>query len=111
MARIPRTVDIKTIIVGNEDLDPETTRTVDLSLLFVDESLQASFTWFWSKQEDLITRVSTATGPPTFDNLDALTSSGIELEGKATFLEGWYVMGSYTYQMNKSGDGRNDFTL
>ena len=69
-------VDIKTIIVGNEDLDPETIRTVDLSLLFIDESLQASFTWFWSKQEGLITRVSTATGPPKFDNLDFRRSRG-----------------------------------
>lgn len=47
----------------------------------------------------------------TFQNQGSLTIEGVELEGKITFADNWFVTAGLTYQRNEDAMGREDFTL
>lgn len=91
------------VLIGNPALQPESIITYDTQLFFHDKNTEVSVTYFRSKLEDLITRVSTG-GTPTYENGGVQRFWGIEFEGKKYFNNNLYLLGSFTYQDNKQSN-------
>lgn len=119
--RAPYALEVETNIVfpaivlsGNSELDHERVTTLDAQLFYHAEHLQASLTWFRSKQQDLILRTLTTPGPPaevTFRNAGELKIEGLEFESKWIPTHHWFLTLSATAQKNRDGRGVDDVTL
>lgn len=66
--------------VGNPDLQPETSWTLDGGLDFVRGAFKASLTYFMTEYEDKIQATTTAAGDSTWDNLGEASMEGLEAE-------------------------------
>jgi outer membrane receptor for ferrienterochelin and colicins len=97
---------------GTPDLAPEKVGTFDAQLFYHQDQGQISLTYFRSQQKDLITRgLLPGESRRRHFNLGSLTLHGIELDGKFSPEERWFITGSLTYQINKDGDGIKNYTL
>lgn len=85
------------ILVGNDDLTPETITTYDAQLYFKDEKTYAAATYFNSTIDRLIIR-DTSVSPTSFINGGTQRIHGIELETKRFLTNNWHILGSFTYQ-------------
>jgi len=101
------------VVYGNPLLAPETVQTLDAQLFYQHAELQASLTYFYTRQRDLIVRRPIAPNSIAqyHFNQDQVNISGLELETRFTPLKGWYVTGSLTYQKNENKAGKEDVTL
>ena len=64
--------------IGNPDLEPETSWTLDAGIDLTRGALEASLTWFTSRYEDMIQAVTTATGHNTWENVGRASVEGFE---------------------------------
>lgn len=64
--------------VGNPDLEPETSRTLEGGVEFVQGALETSLTFFTSRYEDMIQAKATAAGTGTWKNLGEASVEGFE---------------------------------
>ncbi|MCJ8271398.1 MAG: TonB-dependent receptor, partial [Psychrosphaera sp.] len=97
--------------LGNSSLEHELVTNYDLQFFYERDQLQASVTFFKSKQEDLIDRIAINATDIVFQNKNSLDIKGVEIESKFTFKDNWYFTGSFSYQTNEDGDGVKNFTL
>jgi outer membrane receptor for ferrienterochelin and colicin len=89
--------DIKsTRLNGNPNLNPEILKNLDVQLFYTGTRLELAATYFDSRKEDNITRVS-----GTFENAGINKAHGLEFEGKYIPSANLYINGSYAYQTNK----------
>jgi outer membrane receptor for ferrienterochelin and colicins len=88
------------VLVGSEDLEPETITTYDAQLFYHDEKTYAAVTYFKSTTNGLIVR-DTSVNPASFKNGGEQQFDGIELEAKRFLTPHWHVLGSTMYQNNK----------
>jgi outer membrane receptor for ferrienterochelin and colicin len=99
-------------ITGNPLLKPETVTTLDLQLLYKKKDYEFALTYFNSKQQDLI---ATSFDPKaimfSYANQGKVDFHGIELEGKLMPVEHLYVVSSLTYQTNKNGAGKKNYSM
>ncbi len=81
----------KDLYLGNEDLDPETSRSAEAGIALHNDRLRGQLVYFYNRIEDLIDAelVSTASGKRTFEyqNVNKATTYGIELETGVTLTE------------------------
>jgi len=66
--------------VGNPDLQPETSWTLDGGVDFVRGAWKASLTYFMTEYEDMIQATTTAGGDSTWENLGEASVEGLEAE-------------------------------
>ncbi len=66
--------------VGNPDLEPEASRTLDGGIDLVQGALEASLTYFVTQYEDKIQATTTAGGDSTWENLGEASVEGLEAE-------------------------------
>jgi outer membrane receptor protein involved in Fe transport len=104
-----RDVNAPGIILGNPDLDPETAQTLEAELNYHSEGIQASLSYYYTLEDDLIIRSGTGPTPQNF-NQGELTIQGIEFDWKYAVTKELYLTGSYRYQWNKD-DETTDVTL
>ncbi|MFO7785480.1 MAG: TonB-dependent receptor [Thermodesulfobacteriota bacterium] len=64
--------------LGNPDLKPETSRTLDFGIDYVRGAMEASFTYFMTRYKDKIQATSTAGGDNTWANLGEASLEGLE---------------------------------
>jgi outer membrane receptor protein involved in Fe transport len=97
------------VLVGNEDLKPETATTYDAQIFYDDQKTFAAVTFFDSTINDLIIRDSSVS-PASFKNGGEQHFQGVELEGKRFLTSHWQLLGSTLYQDNKETDDLNPST-
>jgi vitamin B12 transporter len=98
-------------VVGNPDLTPERTRTVELGVQHVSPRGRVSVgaTAFAQRFTDLIQYSGSAPqGEPNYQNLAAASADGLELEGVARVRQGVTARASYTYLKTKVTDAGAD---
>lgn len=66
--------------LGNPELKPETSRTLDCGIDYVRGAMEASFTWFMTSYKDKIEASTTAGGDSTWANLGKASLNGLEAE-------------------------------
>ncbi len=103
-----RFLNVPGVIEGNEMLSPETIKTFDIQFSRQDHNSLISLTYFHSRHENLISRVSGS--PTTTINDGDITYDGIELEWKWQVNKQWEVLGNASYQTNERNDGAEDMT-
>ncbi len=94
------------ILVGNDDLEPETITTYDAQLFYHDEKTYAALTYFYSTIEDLII-YDTSAPQMTYMNSGKQKFDGIEFEAKRFITQNWHVLGSFLHQENEEDEGLN----
>ncbi len=67
-------------IVGNPDLNPETSNTYEGGVDFVQNAFDASLTYFYTDFEDKIVSTTLADGSKSWKNMGDATTSGFEAE-------------------------------
>ncbi len=67
-------------IVGNPDLNPETSNTYEGGVDFVQNAFDASLTYFYTDFEDKIVSTTLADGSKSWKNMGDATISGFEVE-------------------------------
>ena len=67
-------------VVGNPDLDPESSRTYEAGLDYFQDGFTGSLTYFHTDFEDKIVTTYRADGTQTWDNVGDATVAGVELE-------------------------------
>ncbi|MBN1765073.1 MAG: TonB-dependent receptor [Sedimentisphaerales bacterium] len=91
------------ILVGNDDLEPETVETYDAQLFYHNDTTYAALTYFDTNIDGLIIYDPT-TAPPEADisygNGGEQKFDGVEFEVKHFFTPNWHILGSYMYQDN-----------
>lgn len=101
-------------ISGNANLVPENISTFETQLSYNMEKGNIAFTYFRSKQTDLIGRIpnpdATAGTALTYTNAGELTSQGIEIETKFYPSQTFYLTGSYSFQTNKDGNNNKNIS-
>ena len=100
-------------IYGNENLDPEKVKTIDVGLSYQAGQAQLGANFFYSKQSDIITYVfDFATFTSNYVNLPGeYEFIGGEFEGKYYVNNKIYVDGSVLYQNNKRDTIKNIMPL
>ncbi|MBN1980040.1 MAG: TonB-dependent receptor [Chitinivibrionales bacterium] len=99
-------------IVGSKSLRPEKVTTLDVQFFYMAQRLQASATYFNSRQKDLISTVFDPVGGwLVFENTSKVSAQGIELEGKYAFQEKVYMNGSLVYTYRTDANDEQDKTL
>ncbi|WP_022668589.1 TonB-dependent receptor plug domain-containing protein [Desulfospira joergensenii] len=63
---------------GNEDLDPENSRTYEIGIDYAENSLSASLTYFYTEFKDKISYESIGGGVTQYKNIEGATISGFE---------------------------------
>lgn len=111
-ARVETDFNVPPIISGNPDLVPEKVATSELQFFHEGKAYQTAFTYFHTKQKNLIGRVFTPNGPSlfTYNNLGVGNFQGLEFEGKYSPSDKWYTTFSLTYQENEDGEGVEGFS-
>lgn len=103
-------------IIGNPDLEPETSSSFEIGARYDNDWLGAGVTFFRNNLEDMITiqnRTANAGLAPTlpnfvgylpdgrpifaYENLDKVSTQGIEVGAELYLGEDWTVRGNYTY--------------
>jgi outer membrane receptor protein involved in Fe transport len=96
-------------IVGNPDLKPEKSRTLELAWLQDLGAVQTTLTGYYTRFPDRIQRSALA-GPfdarPSFENRGTLELSGVELEARAEIAEGLGLRGAYSHAFELAEDPR-----
>lgn len=88
-------------------IEPETIETYETSLFWRDKKINASATYFCSKVEDPIARVTYDTNRQIFANVDEeYEAKGVELEGEYFFPSG-KIFANATLQRSQDGDGHD----
>lgn len=83
--------------VANPLLDPERVKGYEAGASYAPlPGWRASVTFFWNKLDDAIANVTIAPNTRQRQNVDAIRSQGVELEGVATLGE-WSLTGSYSH--------------
>jgi iron complex outermembrane receptor protein len=86
------------VIHGNPALSPETVGTFDARVFYRQDDQQYSLTYFHSRQQELIVRdFLPGQAAQSFFNAGELTLQGVELEGKWSLAERWFLTGSLSY--------------
>lgn len=94
-------------VVGNPELDPETSVNYEFSVLMSDNTWDISATAYHNKVKDLIT-VSTwdrVSPSRTYYNESEVTLQGIELTGRIDLTEDLSLKGNYSYLDTEKSDG------
>ncbi|MDY6950763.1 MAG: TonB-dependent receptor [Thermodesulfobacteriota bacterium] len=94
------------LLMGNDDLKPETVTTYDAQLFYHDDKTYAAVTYFNSTIEDLII-YDASVSPMSYMNGGEHDFDGIEVEAKYYFTPHWHVLGSFMYQKNHPDAGLN----
>jgi outer membrane receptor for ferrienterochelin and colicins len=97
------------VLVGNQDLKPETVTTYDAQIFYDDQKTYAAVTYFNSTIDDLIIR-DASVNPASFKNGGEQRFQGVELEAKHLLTPHWHVLGSTMYQNNEQTDDLNPST-
>jgi len=100
-------LDDPPILVGNDDLEPETVTTYDAQVFYHDKKTYAALTYFHSKIEDQIVFDATTSDPMTYKNAGEQEFDGIEFEAKYFFTPQWHALGSFMYQEDDRDDDVN----
>ena len=88
-------------LLGNPDLDPETLQTFEINLQNNTlDNLQASFTLFRTKIQDIITSEN-----GQYINKGKVYTYGGEMEMKYRLYRGSYILANYTYQDPEDDNG------
>ncbi len=105
------TINIPTVLLGNNTLQSEHVDTVDLQLFYQDKTYQGSLTGFRSRMAHLINRVGVTNSTTTrYENETSAVFAGVEFEGKAK-LANWQLTTAYTFQTNRDGNGKNNLSV
>lgn len=99
-------LDDPPILVGNDNLEPETITTYDAQLFYHDEKTYAAVTYFYSTIDHLII-YDTSVFPMSYMNGGEQKFDGIEFEAKHFFTPKWHVLGSFMHQENEADAGLN----
>ena len=87
--------------VGNDDLQPETSRSYEIGVVYADRVIDWEATAFHNKVRDLITtRQIDQQGSRRvyiYDNVNAATIKGLESAVKVNLPKGWYVSGNFQW--------------
>lgn len=95
---------ISPFINGNPDLEEEQVRTFEIGLSGQPlERLSAGITLYWNQLEQLI---NVPPGGGDFENMDSLTSRGVELTAVYQWPNGGYLRANYSYVHAELDDGR-----
>ena len=94
------------ILVGNDDLKPETVTTYDAQIFYHDKKTYAAVTYFYSTIDDLII-YDASVSPMSYMNGGEHDFDGIEVEAKYYFTPQWHALGSFMYQDNEADAGLN----
>ena len=88
------------------DIDPETIKTYEVSLIWTDPKLSASATYFNNKIEDPIARIANISETTVFGNDEGtFESNGVELEGDWAFIAGGRMFANVTLFESKDDEG------
>ncbi len=94
------------ILVGNDDLEPETITTYDAQLFYHDEKTYAAVTYFNSIIDKQI--IFDTSGPVmSYKNGGEQEFNGIEFEGKHFLTPKWHMLGSFMHQERDADVGIN----
>ena len=104
---------------GNPDLNPEIVTTHDVQLSHNTDRLDLSISGFYSRAKDLILSRpqdfdigdTTVTYLLFRDNIDYLTTFGLEFEGKLNLFKSPYVTTSFVYNQNEFAGEIKNYTL
>lgn len=88
---------------GEPGLEPEKISTFDLQLFHNEKKYQVALTGFYSKMDNMITRVTGT--PPTYANQGKLHIYGAEFEGKYKPSANLQLIGSVSYYNNQDENG------
>lgn len=97
------------ILVGNDQLKPETVTTYDAQLFYHTNKTYAAVTYFKSNIEDLVIR-DASVSPASFMNGGQQEFDGVEFEAKQFLTSNWHILGSVMYQNNKQSSDINPST-
>jgi outer membrane cobalamin receptor len=104
--------DIPGLVVGNTNLNAEKVSTFDAQLFYQFTNYYFSASYFNTRQNELIARITTGVPSPTYSNVGELTSEGGEFEFKAfTNNQRFNFTGSYSYQQNENERGIKDVSF
>ena len=101
--QLERFVDIPDILVGKDDLNPETIKTTDLQLFYYNRDLLTALTYYRSTEKDTIALDFSPTlvgDPITYKNGDGVKYHGVEWEFNWYVSDNFTTTGSYSYQSN-----------
>jgi outer membrane receptor for ferrienterochelin and colicins len=98
------------VLVGNQDLKPETVMTYDAQLFYNDDKTYTAITYFKSTIDQLIVR-DTSVNPASFKNGGEQTFNGVEFEVKHFLTPNWHVLGSFMHQESDEDDEINPSTV
>lgn len=105
------TINIPTVLLGNNTLESEHVDTADIQLFYQDKMYQGSLTGFRSRMSHLINRVGLANSTATrYENETSAVFAGLEFEGKAK-IANWQLTTAYTFQTNRDGNGKNNLSV
>ncbi len=109
------------VIIGSNDLKPETVSTFEAQIFYYSPKIQLEGGFFHSTQRDIISRTTVILNdivgfPPqlavsSFQNNNRLILSGFEFEGKYAISDNLFLTGAATYQMNTLNDSIKGSTL
>lgn len=94
------------VLVGNDEIQPETITTYDAQLFYHDEKTYAAITYFDSKIEQLII-YDYSVSPTSYINGGIQRFRGIEFEAKRSITPNWHILGSFMHQENDGDVGLN----
>jgi len=101
--QIERSIAVPPILMGNPNLRPETTQTLDAQIAYHTDAFRVAATYFHSDYYDVITREGSF--PATYQNHGHGTKfDGVELEADWRFSDRLRCLGSVTYQENIHDD-------
>jgi outer membrane receptor for ferrienterochelin and colicins len=108
-------IDYLGFFLGDPKLKPEKVATIDLSLGYQGESMQAGVTFFHSKMTDNIQTIPFVIPNSPFpgsiySNVGKVTFNGIEVEGKYYVTRSLFAYGSLLYQANKDQNDVKEVT-
>lgn len=91
-------------ISGNTELKNELIATTEFQLSRHDDNSEISVTFYRSRLTEIIstTPFSPASTKLQFNNQGKRTLQGIEIEGKLSFFDHWYMSANYSWQQNES---------
>jgi len=90
------------IVLGNENLMPETIKTTELAFNYeVVPNLITDLNIYHYKTQDMIEFIANPDGTSTAQNSKSLTGKGVELEANWKINKQWKLLANYAYQSTR----------
>ncbi|MCU7835712.1 MAG: TonB-dependent receptor [gamma proteobacterium symbiont of Taylorina sp.] len=87
------------VVLGNENLDPETIKTTELAFNYeITPDLMTDLNVYHYKTKDMVEFVANADGSKTAQNNKSLTGKGVEIEANWIINNKWKLLANYAFQ-------------